>query len=124
MSFQHSSRIIGPLMRWLFPQLSKDHLDTIIFLVRKAAHVTEYAILGFLIWRAWRKPIRNDPRPWKGSEARLAIIVVALYASTDELHQAFVPSRQASIWDVLLDTSGTAIGLLLLWTIGRWRKRW
>ena len=111
-------------MHWLFPQLSKETIETIVFVVRKGAHLTEYAILAFLIWRARRKPVRNDTRPWKGLEARFAVVIVALYASTDELHQAFVPSRQASVWDVLLDTTGAVVGMLLLWGYGRWRKRW
>lgn len=124
MSFQHSSRIIGPLVHWLFPQLSKETIKEIVTVVRKCAHLTEYAILALLLWRAKRKPIRNDPRPWKGSEARFAVFIVALYASTDEFHQLFVPSRQASVWDVLLDTTGAVIGMLLLWGLGRWRKWW
>jgi len=111
-------------MHWLFPELSKESIDTVVFVVRKASHVTEYAILALLLWRARRKPIRNDTRPWSGADARFAVVIVALYASTDEFHQAFVPSRQASVWDVLLDTSGAALGILLLWAYGRWRKRW
>lgn len=124
MSFQHSSRIIGPLLRWLFPQLSDEIVNAIVFGVRKCAHLTEYAVLALLCWRALRKPSKSEPRPWKGSHARLALGLVALYASTDELHQVFVPSRQGSVWDVLLDTSGGALGLLCLWAFGRWRKYW
>src|SRR5213082_388444 len=95
-SFQHSSRIIGPLVHWLFPNLSGEAINSIVFVVRKCAHATEYALLALMIWRAVRKPVRQDPRPWKESEARLALIVAALYAATDELHQTFVPSRQGS----------------------------
>ena len=54
----------------------------------------------------------------------LALALAALYAASDEIHQTFVPSRQGSVWDVLLDTAGAAFGLLCLWTIGRLRKRW
>jgi VanZ family protein len=49
---------------------------------------------------------------------------VALYAASDEIHQAFVPCREASVWDILLDTTGAAISLLCLWGIGKLRKRW
>ncbi len=124
MSFQHSSRIIGPLVRWLFPKLSEQTVGDIVFAVRKCAHVTEYAILAMLLWRALRKPVKQDSRPWKGSEARFALFLAALYSASDEFHQTFVPSRQGSVWDVLLDTSGAALGLLFLWLLGRWRKRW
>lgn len=124
MSFSHSSRIIAPILHWLFPNLSEQSVHAAVFAVRKAAHVTEYAILGLLIWRALRKPNATNLRPWLWSQAGLAVLVVALYATSDEIHQAFVPTRQASIWDVLLDTTGGALGLLFLWIIGGWRKRW
>ena len=122
-SFQHSSRIIGPLVRWLLPHLSEESVESIVFAVRKCAHLTEYAILGLLLWRALRKPIRNDLRPWAWQIAARVTLLVLLYAATDEFHQAFVPSRQASVLDVLLDTTGAICALLLLWAIRRWRKR-
>ena len=124
MSFQHSSRIIGPFIRWLFPHLSNQAVGQCVFVIRKCAHLTEYAILALLLWRALRKPVKGDTRPWRGSEARLALVLVALYSATDEIHQLFVPGRQGSVWDVLLDTTGAAIGLLLLWVAGRWHKDW
>jgi VanZ family protein len=52
------------------------------------------------------------------------LALAALWAAMDELHQAYVPSRQGSVWDVLLDTTGAALGLFGVWVIGRWRKRW
>jgi len=52
------------------------------------------------------------------------LLIVTMYAITDELHQSFVPSREGSVWDVLLDTTGGAFGLLFLWILGRWRKLW
>jgi len=124
MSFSHSSRIIAPILHWLLPQMSDQSVHSIVFAVRKAAHVTEYAILGLLVWRALRRPSATKPRPWSRAHAWSALIFVAVYAISDEIHQAFVPTRQASVWDVLLDTVGGAFGLLFLWIIGRWRKHW
>jgi len=121
---QHSSRIIGPLVRWLFPHVAESTVNDIVFLVRKCAHLTEFAILGLLFWRAFRKPVKRDPRPWSWVEARNAVLGVAFYAATDEFHQMFVPSRQASLIDVLIDSTGGALGLFALWAWGRWRKRW
>src|ERR1043166_8318130 len=105
-SLQHSSRIIEPILRWLFPHLTDDTVHLIVFVVRKCAHLTEFAVLGLLFWRALRRPAGNDLRPWKWREAFLALAGVLLYAASDELHQWFVPARQASTLDVLLDTSG------------------
>jgi len=122
-SSQRSSRIIGPILHWLFPHLSNDTVDLAVYLVRKCMHLAEYAVLAWLVWRALRKPIRDDSRPWNWREAFLALGWVALYAATDEIHQAFVPSRQGSVWDVLLDSAGGALGLLAIRSVGWWRKR-
>lgn len=124
MSFSHSSHIIAPVLRWFFPGIPDQTVHACVFAVRKSAHVTEYAILGLLVWRALQKPSATNSGGWLWPRAGLALVIVALYAASDELHQAFVPTRQASIWDVLLDTTGGALGLLFLWIIGRWRKRW
>lgn len=124
MSFQHSSRILAPLIRWFFPQISEKVLFDIIYVVRKCAHLTEYAILALLVWRARRKPVRQDRRPWSGADARFAVIVVALYAATDEFHQLFVPHREGKIGDVIIDTTGGVAGILVLWAAGRFFKHW
>ncbi|TAL01991.1 MAG: VanZ family protein [Verrucomicrobia bacterium] len=123
-SVAHSSRIIGPLVRWLFPQASPETVDLVVFIVRKCAHAGEYAVLAWLFWRAIRKPVRQDARPWNWRVARVTVCLTALYAATDELHQSFVPGRQASVWDVLLDTCGAMLGIILVWQLGRWRKKW
>jgi VanZ family protein len=123
-SFQHSSRIIAPLLHWLLPHLSEQAVNHVVVFVRKCAHLTEYAILAFLFWHALRKPVKRDPRPWAWREAKLSIWLVALYAATDEFHQLFVPSREASVRDVLIDTTGAICGMVLLWTLGRRLKWW
>lgn len=122
-SSEHTSRIFVPLLRWLFPQLSPDHIEDLHHLIRKCAHLTEYALLAFLLWRAVRRPQINDPRPWNWREAGLALFVVFLYASSDEFHQRFVPTRTARFSDVLIDTSGGALALLLIWLAGCCRRR-
>ena len=123
-SYQHSVGIIEPFLRWLFPWLPQPHVEIFHHLIRKCAHLTEYAVLALLLWRALRKPIKNDPRPWSWREARLALWLVALYAASDEFHQLFVSNRDAAVHDVLIDTAGGAAGLLALWAVGRWRKHW
>jgi VanZ family protein len=123
-SFQHSSRIIGPILHWLFPNMAPDTVNELVFIARKGAHLTEYAILGLLFWRALRRPNRDVSRPWDWPLAGRALLLTALYAASDEFHQYFVPSRQSSVIDVLIDSSGAAAGLVLLWLFGRWRKWW
>jgi len=123
-SFSHSSRLIGPIVRWLIPHISDHALYRVIFGIRKIAHLMEYAILALLIWRALRQPVSNNTRPWQWRRATFALLLVVLYAASDEFHQAFVPSREASVIDVLIDTSGAAVGLGVLWMAGRRCGRW
>jgi VanZ family protein len=77
-----------------------------------------------LLWRARRKPVRDDSRPWSRRDAVFAVVCAGIYAATDEFHQLFIPSRGASGWDVLLDSLGAAVGIFLLWWVGRRRKLW
>ena len=108
------------MVRWLLPHASEDTVQAMVFGVRKCAHLTEYAILAVLCWRVL-KPA-GDSSAWSWRRAGNSLLIVALYAATDEIHQAFVPSRQGSVWDVLLDTAGAAVGLLLLRVFYRWRE--
>ena len=124
LSGQHTSRYLGPLIHWLLPMLAPESVDAVVFYLRKTGHVTEYGLLALLLWRAMRKPVVNDPRPWNWRLFRAVLLLSAFYAATDELHQSFVPSREARVHDVVLDTCGAAAALWLLWILGRWRKHW
>ena len=123
-SFPRSSRLIAPFLHWLFPGMSADHVHFAVIIARKCAHLTEFAIFACLVWNAIRRPLWKDTRPWSWREATEALWFAALYASTDEFHQTFVPSREGCLRDVGIDTCGAAVGLLLLWAFGRWRKFW
>jgi VanZ family protein len=123
-SFHHSSRLLAPLLHWLAPNLSPEQIDHIVYLFRKCCHLAEYAIMAVLFWWALRKPVWNDPRPWSWMEARRALLCVLLYASSDEFHQLFVPTREGRVTDVMIDTVGGAIGLVALWVVWTLWKRW
>lgn len=122
-SAPRSSRIIGPIMHWLFPQMPEPDVERIVFWVRKAAHFTEFGIMAFLLWRAIRRPRRTDPVLWSPSAARWTLLLVVLYAVSDEVHQRFVPTRQGSVWDVLIDSSGAVAGLVVTALVCRWLER-
>ena len=108
----NTSRIIGPLILWLFPNTSPDTLAVVHFVTRKIAHFTEYAILGFLAARAFRtSPNPAINRRWFLICAALVIVNALL----DEYHQSFVPSRTASIFDSLIDMAGGLTALLIVW---------
>jgi VanZ family protein len=123
-SYQHSSALFEPLLHWLFPHLSQDQVGFYHELFRKSCHLTEYAVFALLLWRAIRRPQKGDRRAWRWDEAGLTLAGVFLYAASDEFHQIFVPTRTPHISDVLIDTAGGGIGLLLLWVIGKIFKHW
>jgi len=107
----NTSRIIGPLILWLFPNTSPETLEVVHYLTRKLAHFTEYAILGFLAARAFR----TSPRPAISQRWFLiCLALIVVYALFDEYHQSFVPSRTASIFDSMIDTVGGLIALLIV----------
>ena len=108
----NTSRIIGPLILWLFPSTSPETLDVIHAVTRKLAHITEYAILGFLAARA----VSTSPRPALSRRWFLiCLALVVVYAFLDEYHQSFVPSRTASISDSLIDISAGFTALIIVW---------
>ena len=107
----NTSRIIGPLILWLFPNTSPDTLAVVHLVTRKIAHFTEYAILGFLAARAFR----TSPQP--ALRQRWFLIcagLIVVYALMDEYHQSFVPSRTASIYDSMIDIAGGLTALLIV----------
>lgn len=94
------------------PSSELPNFDWADLLVKKGGHVTGYAILGFLFWRAF------DFKP----ERRWLVWLLAItYAATDEFHQSFVSGRHPSIWDVMVfDNLGA---LISLWLVNRYRKQ-
>ena len=123
-SYERSSLFVEPFLHWLFPQMPEVQVKVIHLIIRKCAHLTEYAVLALLLWRALRQPVRHDPRPWSWPLMLRTVLLAALYAGTDEFHQVFVPSREARIHDVVIDACGATCALLVLWALGRWRKHW
>jgi VanZ family protein len=101
----NTSRIIGPLVLWLFPNTSPETMATIHFITRKIAHFTEYAILGLLAARAF----------WSSKRWFLiSAVLIVVYALIDEYHQSFVPSRTASVFDSLIDMAGGLTALIVV----------
>jgi VanZ family protein len=95
----------GPVVVWAavifalssIPSLGSG-LGTWDLALRKLAHVTEYAILAFLLRRALATPA--------------AVAVAVAYAVSDEFHQTFVRGREGRARDVAVDALGIALGLL------------
>ena len=118
LSASNTTLLLQPLLRWLFPHISDERIAVVHFLVRKGGHLTEYAVLGLLSARAFTSSSHAGlRRRW----FLTALILVFVYALSDEYHQSFVPSRTASIYDSLIDTCGGLAALVL--TDWRIRKR-
>jgi VanZ family protein len=101
-------RLWGPVLVWAavifalssIPSLNSG-LGTWDEVLRKCAHVTEYAILGVLLLRAIGRELP-------------ALLVGIAYAASDELHQHFVHGRHASPVDVAIDAAGLLLGIFLV----------
>jgi VanZ family protein len=116
LSAEHTSRFIGPFLRWFAPDVSNVTIATVQLAVRKCGHLTEYAILATLLFRAFR---RSPPRI--GRVLVLSFFIAGFYAALDEFHQSFVASRTGSPWDIMIDCIG-ALGGLALYSLFRNRK--
>lgn len=105
------------LLKLLTPEqagnLNADAIGKTNFLIRKCAHITEYAILALLTARAVQ--FGQERLKWQAFVGGLAMS--AGYACLDEFHQSFVPGRTANFHDVLIDTVGAtlALTLMVLW---------
>ena len=75
------------------------------FYIRKIAHITEYLILGFLMF--------NLLKQYSVTNIYYAIGLSILYSCTDEFHQLFISGRSGSIRDILIDSIGILIGTYL-----------
>lgn len=82
--------------------------DTWIYIVRKLAHFSEYAILGILYYQ-----FLSTYGKLQGRKLLILIGCVFLYACTDEFHQLFMDGRSGQFKDVMIDTSGGMCGILL-----------
>ncbi|MCX6783733.1 MAG: VanZ family protein [candidate division WWE3 bacterium] len=80
---------------------SVSNVRLIDFLAHKFVHVTEYVIFYVLLQRSTKK--------WW-----LSLIILGIFAITDEIHQSFVPGRSPRITDVLIDISSGTLGIVIL----------
>lgn len=89
-----------------------EYADRLDYPVRKAAHMTEYAILAVLSLQFFGSFSLRGRAPYGA-----ALALSAAYAMTDEFHQLFIAGRSGMAGDVCIDTAGAAIGLLLAWAV-------
>src|SRR6478752_460609 len=105
LSAEHTSRFMVPFLLWLKPGMSPDRILFIHIVMRKSAHVSEYAILAILLWRALRSnPTLRTNRPMLlgavlFASAVFALLIVAIFADRHSkrirstAHSQFVDAR-------------------------------
>ncbi|HEX2998686.1 MAG TPA: VanZ family protein [Armatimonadota bacterium] len=118
-SSQFSSGLIQRLLRSINPalllRLQPAQLDLLNTILRKTAHLTEYAVLAILTCRAYA---HGKPKRYPTAYAA-ALVAAALYACADEAHQSFFANRTSSYRDVLIDSGGALLGIVLIWFLER-----
>ena len=112
-SFSDTSRIIGPLIDWLFPDLTFSDKRFWLRFVRKGAHVAEYGVFAVLVLRL---AIFLRHRPMLAQTA-LALTATLLLALLDEGRQGLLSNRTGSLRDVALDVAGGAAGIAVAMTL-------
>jgi VanZ family protein len=115
LSASNTSLIVRPLLLWLFPDISEAKIGIAHFVVRKTAHFTEYAIFAVFALRAFTTSSHERLRR---GYFFITLLLVSIFAFSDELHQSFVKTRTGSIYDSFIDIAGGLTVLLLY----RWQS--
>jgi VanZ family protein len=114
----------GSLTAWLLRQaldfleirVSPPAFQLLHNLLRKLAHLTEYAIYALLLYGSLGG---GKDFGWRGRRAAWCVGIASVYSLTDEFHQSFVPERGGSILDSAIDTSGAVLTVAGLYVADR-----
>ena len=107
-----SAWLLANILRLLHLHVSSDTFHILHILMRKCAHLTEYAMFSLFLYHAVEGA---QPHEWRLRRACLAVLAAALYSLTDEYHQSFEATRTSSILDCGIDTVGATLGMLVLY---------
>lgn len=100
------TRFVLNIINDLLPQIEIE-FSAFSHFVRKSAHFIAYLILGILSMYAIDEE-KNSKFAWFTK----ALLICVLYAMSDEFHQRYVPGRSGELKDVLLDSTGSLVGIL------------
>lgn len=107
------SRTIGNIYKITHKETTEEKLTEIkekyTHITRKAAHFTIYLILGLLVGTLLKEYNIETKKI-----ILYGVLICMLYAITDEIHQIFIPGRSGEIKDVLIDTSGSTVGIIIM----------
>ena len=111
LSAGNTHSLVEEVLGWFGLQLSHRTVHRLNYVVRKGAHLIEYAILAGLLFRAFRA---DSPVRWRLRWAVFSFLTCALWALADEFHQTFTADRSGSIKDSMLDCLGALFMLMLI----------
>ena len=123
LSSQESGRVVDLIIR-LFQGILPIDRQTMVFIVRKGAHFTEYTILGGFLVPAVKEWMAVETTPVPVAMERItAWLAGTLYAVTDEIHQFYVPGRSCELRDIGIDSCGVLAGVLVVSLLIRSKER-
>lgn len=118
LNYRKAIRLWFPVLVWTFiiflfssqptGEVSEIHWKD--FVVKKTAHIVEYAILSLFLYRALK-----GSGIAKRKAGLYSIICSILYGLSDEFHQSFTPGRDPKLRDVLFDTTGAVSAIYFIW---------
>lgn len=107
--------VVWAIVIFLFsnhPSVRASSIQLEDFVIKKTAHMIEYAIFTILVYRAF---LNSNVKPQKA--LLLSFLVAILYAASDEFHQSFTPGREPTVRDVIFDTIGSVLAINFIWKL-------
>jgi len=106
--YSFTERLAAGALSFLHLAIPAPSFEVLHFVVRKAAHLAEYAVLAVLLCAS----SAERPFHWRPRRVLGCFLIILLYSLTDEYHQRFVPGRTARLSDCGIDSIGGAVGML------------
>lgn len=94
------------------PSITVSQVYWLNFSAHKITHLIEYAVLGILLYRALK-----EEKISKKEAVVYAVVICAFYGFTDEFHQSLTPTREPRVRDMIIDTIGGTLGVLIVWKL-------
>lgn len=119
---EESGNLSGKIAKFVIEQLPIQKTQQILKraegIIRKIAHFSIYTVVGFLLMS-----FVSTYHLKENKRIGISLLIGIMYATTDEIHQKFVPGRSCQITDVIIDSMGVLLGILLLLTILKIHKK-
>jgi len=124
LSAQHTAILLYSWLTRLFGTIDAGSFSFWHHYLRKTGHVLGYAMLSYLLFRAWRATLPVvSAGLWGFRWAAISFLSTAGVASLDEWHQTFIPSRTGNFRDVVLDSVAAVAAQVLVYIVLRYKSR-